>query len=74
MENLVIEIDDNGICHITVDLTKTIGESGSGQSDVVSCSRGNLTLANKDGTYRPEILNFSVVRRKYRVKRNRWLL
>jgi hypothetical protein len=73
MENLVIRIDNDGILHIEVDLNQTIGESGSGRSEVVSCSKGNLPLVNPDGSYRRELLNFSIARRKPGTKSRRWM-
>jgi len=67
MKNLQMSIDGDEVLTITVNLRQVIGESRSGRSDVISHSHGNLRLANADGTFRDEVLNFSITKRREHV-------
>ena len=64
MQNIIFSIDDDQILTIQINLNQSIGDSRSGRSVVIASTGGNLRLANKDATFRDEIINMSVTRRK----------
>jgi hypothetical protein len=74
MQNISFSIDDEQILTIKINLKQSIGDSRSGRSEVLASTGGNLRLANSDGTFRDEIVNLSVTRRKPGTKARAWIL
>ncbi len=74
MKNLQININPDQILTIQIDLKQTVGESKTGRSEVICSSGGNLRLANSDGTFRDEIVNLSVTKRKPGTKPRIWFV
>jgi hypothetical protein len=74
MQNLTFLIDDDQILTIQINLKQSIGDSRSGRSEVLASTGGNLRLANSDGTFREEIVNLSVTKRKPGTKARTWFV